>query len=134
VLIFELLPAYFAQGHFGCRVQLFQIQFVTVCRCLIIIMSLSSKPKKLKPKGTVRELKLVQTINRHGADTIKAEVVKPPQQGSPQMSSTSQRNHSSSPIKRPRMEIFDSEPIPCNLEDPDMRKKRQTMVFLFLSW
>jgi hypothetical protein len=95
-------------------------------------MSLSSKPKKIKPKGTVQELKLVQSINRHGVDTIKAEVVKTPQ-GSQKMPSTSQRSCSSSPMKRPRMEIFDSEPIPCHLEEPDAQKKCQTMVFLFLS-
>jgi hypothetical protein len=95
-------------------------------------MSLSSKPKKVKPKGTVQERRLVQSINRHGVDTIKAEVVKTPQQGSPKMSSTNQHSRSSSPIKRPRMEMFDSEPIPCNLEEPDMQKKRQTMVFIFL--
>ena len=94
-------------------------------------MSLFSKPKKLKPKGTVRELKLVHTINRHGADTIKAEVVKTPQKSSQTVPSTSRPNRSLSPIKRPRMEIFDSDPIPFNLEDPDISGKRQTMVFLF---
>ena len=89
-------------------------------------MSLSSKPKKFKPKGTVRELKLVHTINHRGADTIKAEEVKTP--------STSQHNHSSSSIKRPKMgTFFDLEPIPCDLDGPDVPKKRQTLVFLFPS-
>ena len=36
-------------------------------------MSFSSKPKKVQPKGTVRELKLVHTVNRRGRDTIKTE-------------------------------------------------------------
>jgi hypothetical protein len=66
-------------------------------------MSLSSKPKKLKPKGTVRELKLVQTISRHGADAVKAEEVKTP---SRKALSTSQHNHSCSSIKRPKMGTF----------------------------
>jgi hypothetical protein len=96
-------------------------------------MSLSSKPKKIKPKGTVRELRIVHSVNRRGVDTIKTEVVKTPQQGSSKMPSASQGSRSSSPIKRRRVEIFDSEPIPCNLEEPDLPKKRQTMVFLFLS-
>lgn len=89
-------------------------------------MSLSSKPKKLKPKGTVKELKLVQTINRYGADIIKAEEVK-----TPSRKALSNQHHSSSSIKRPKMgTFFDSEPIPCDLEGPDMPKKRQTLVIL----
>lgn len=89
-------------------------------------MSLSSKPKKFKPKGTVRELKLVHTINRRGADTIKAEEVKTPSRKAP--------SHSSSSIKRSKMgTFFDSEPIPCDLEGHDMPKKRQTLVSLFPS-
>ena len=91
-------------------------------------MSLSSKPKKLKPKGTVRELKLVQTINRRGTDTIKAEEVKTPSR----KTLSTQHNHSSSSIKRPKIgTFFDSEPIPCDLEGPDLPKKHQTLVFLF---
>ena len=39
-------------------------------------MSFSSKPKKVKPQGTVRELKIVYTVNRHGVDTLKTEEVK----------------------------------------------------------
>ena len=89
-------------------------------------MSVSSKPKKIKPKGTVRELKLVQSISRFGSDTIKAEEDKAPWHGSGKATS-------SSPTKRPKMETFDSEPIPCNLEGPDVSKKRQTLVFLYLS-
>jgi hypothetical protein len=91
-------------------------------------MSLSSKPKKVKRKGTVRELKLVHSINRRGDDTIKTEEVKTPKKEAP---STSQRSHSSSPIKRLRLEVFDNEPVPFVLEGPDMSEKRQTLVFLF---
>ena len=39
-------------------------------------MSFSSKPKKVIPKGTMQELKLAQTINYHGSDTLKTEEVK----------------------------------------------------------
>src|SRR5882757_5841383 len=95
-------------------------------------MSLSSKAKKVKPKGTVRELKLVHTIGHRGADIIKAEEVNAPQRSLPTTPSTSQYNQSSSPVKRARMDIFDSEPIPCNLEDSDKSKKCQTLVSILL--
>ena len=39
-------------------------------------MALSSKPKKIKPKGGCRELKVVQTVSRKGYDTLKSEEVK----------------------------------------------------------
>ena len=94
-------------------------------------MSLSSKPQKIKRKGTVWELKLVQTISRHGIDTIKVEEVKTPKHGSQKASSTSQLSHSSSPTKRPKIETFDSGPILFNLEGLDISKKRQTLVFFF---
>lgn len=92
-------------------------------------MSLISKPKKVKRKGTVRELKLVHSINRDGADTIKTEVVKTLKQGAP---STSRHSLSSSPIKRRKLEAFDNEPIPFVLDGPDISQKRQTLVFLLL--
>jgi hypothetical protein len=92
-------------------------------------MSLSSRPKKVKPKGTVRELKLVHTINRHGSHIIKTEEVKTPKKETP---STSQHGRSSSPIKRRKLDAFDDEPIPFILEGADMPKKRQTLVFLLL--
>jgi hypothetical protein len=96
-------------------------------------MLLSSKPKKIKPKGTFRELRLVQNVNHHGVDTIKAEVVKTPQQGSEKMPLTSHCSCTSSSIKHLETEIFDLEPIPCDLEEPDLPKKCQMLVFLFLS-
>jgi hypothetical protein len=91
-------------------------------------MSISSKPRKIQRKGTVQELKLVQTIGRRGADTIKTEEVKTPQHVSRKASSNSL--HTSSPIKRRKMEAFDSEPIPCDLGGLDKFTKRQTLVFL----
>lgn len=91
-------------------------------------MSISSKPKKIKRKGTVQELKIVQTIGRRGGDTITAEKVKTSQHGS-----TKAASESRSPKKRPKMETFDSEPIPFDFGGPDMSKKRQTLVF-FLSY
>jgi hypothetical protein len=95
-------------------------------------MSLSSKVKKIKAKGTVRELKLVHSIGRRGADIIKAEEVNTPGQSLPTTPLTSQRNQSSSPVKRARMDVFDSEPIPCNLGDSDKSKKHQTLVCILL--
>lgn len=87
-------------------------------------MSISSKPKKIKRKGTVQELKIVQTIGRRGNDTIKTEEVKTPQHGS-------RSQHTSSPMKRPKMENFDSEPIPFDFGGPDMSNKRHTLVCIF---
>jgi hypothetical protein len=93
-------------------------------------MSLSSKLRKIKPKGTVQELKLVHTINRRGADTIKTEEVKTPQREAP---STSQHGRSSSPIKRLKLDTSDIGSIPFVLESPDISKKRQTLVCLLPS-
>ena len=90
-------------------------------------MSLFSKPKKVIPKGTVRELKLVQTVSRRGRDTIKAEEVKTPGSGS-QKAATSRLSRS--PSKRNKIEVFDEEPIPWLLGDSDTSKKRQTLVYL----
>jgi hypothetical protein len=94
--------------------------------CQALTMSISSKPKDIKRKGTVQELKIIQTIDRRGGDTIRAEEVKTSQHGSRKTASESH-----SPKKRPKMETFDSEPIPFDLGDSDMSKKRQTLV-LFL--
>jgi hypothetical protein len=90
-------------------------------------MSFSSKPKKIKPKGQVRELKLVQTTNRHGADTIKMEEVK-----TPRKNKATSTNRSLSPVKRQKLEAFDTEPIPFSLDGHDESEKRQTLV-CFLS-
>jgi hypothetical protein len=94
-------------------------------------MSFSSKPKKVKPKGSVRELKLVQTVSRRGVAAIKTEEDKTPHRGPQKTEATTPRNHSSSPIKRLKFEPTDEQPIPCYLEDQDPLNKRQTMVFIF---
>jgi hypothetical protein len=88
-------------------------------------MSLSSKPRKVKAKGTVRELKLVQSISRRGADLLKAEEVQTPKK---KAQSINQFPCSSASIKRPRLESFAMEPIPFDVEGHDVSKKRQTLV------
>src|ERR1700678_583876 len=83
-------------------------------------MSLSSKPKKIKPKGTVRELKLVHSVNCRGAHTMTTEEVTMPKQEGP---ATSQHSRSSSPIKHQKLEASDNGLIPFIPEGPDMSKK-----------
>jgi hypothetical protein len=95
------------------------------------IMSFASKSRKVKAKGTVRELKIVQSVSRRGADTLKTEEVKTPRRESQRASSSSRLNQTSSPTKRPKLEAFDNEPIPFDLEGPEVTKKRQTLVLLF---
>ena len=89
---------------------------------------LASKPKKVKSKGVLRELKIVQTVSRRGADRLITEEVKTPRHESQKTSSSSQ-NRSSSPVKRPKFDGSDAEPIPCYLDGPDYWK-RPTLVFL----
>jgi hypothetical protein len=96
-------------------------------------MSLSSKPKKIKPKGGCQELKVVQTVSRKGYDTIKTEEVKTPRRDAKNGLSTSQpQQPSRSPSKRLKLDPFDAEPIPLNMEGPGTSGKRQTLVFGFL--
>ena len=52
-----------------------------------------------------------------------------PRDGLPEEPSTSHRNNSSSPMKRRKMEIFEGDPIPFDLEVDDLYKKRKTLVF-----
>ena len=94
-------------------------------------MSFSSKPKKVIPKGTLHELKLVQTINHRGSDTLKTEEVKTPRHGQQTTLSTSKQDHSSSPFKHPKLQDFNVNPITFNMEGIDVSKKRQTLVFHF---
>jgi hypothetical protein len=96
-------------------------------------MSFSSKAKKVKPKGIVRELKLVHSTNRRGSDIIKTEEVKTPKKSSKNASSSNQRNQSSSPTKRSKMDVSDMEPISFHLEGLESDMKRSTLVFLFPS-
>jgi hypothetical protein len=94
-------------------------------------MSLSSRPKKVKPKGTVRELKLVQSVSRYGCNALIPEEVKTPGLPPQKASSTDPGQGSSSPAKRRKLENFDIEPVPFDLEGPEFSKKRQTLVFIF---
>ena len=95
-------------------------------------MSLSSKPKKIKAKGTFRELKIVQTVSRKGYDTIETEEVRTPRHGMKNGPSTSHLSHPlSSPTKRPKMEPVHDEPIPWNIDGPDVSGKRHTLVFAY---
>jgi len=100
-------------------------------------MSFASRHTKVKPKGVVREVKIVHSISRRGVDTLIAEEVKTPRHEAPKASSSSRLNESStpnrlkqsaSPTKRPKLCMFDVEPIPCQFEGPDDYKKRQTLV------
>jgi hypothetical protein len=96
-------------------------------------MSLSSKPKKIKPKGVCQELKVVQTVSRKGYDAIKMEEVKTPRRDARNGPSTGQpQQPSRSPTKRPKLEPFDTEPILFDLEGLGTSGKRQTLVFGFL--
>lgn len=88
-------------------------------------MSTSSKPKKIVPKGQVRELKLVHSVSRKGADIIKTEEVKTPKK------KVASKSRSSSPVKRRRVDSTVQEPIPLVFEVPDISKKRRTLVRLF---
>jgi hypothetical protein len=96
------------------------------------IMSLSSKPKKIKAKGTFRELKIVETVSRNGYNSIKTEEVKTPQSSATNGPFKSHPHQtSSSPTKRPRFELAadDCAPILLNLEGLDSASKRHTQVF-----
>ena len=91
-------------------------------------MSLASRLKKVRLKGAVRELKIVDTVNHRGSDVLTLEEVKTPKK---RAASTSQRNLSSSPIKHPKLEAFEAESFPSDLDDGSTSKKRQTLVFFF---
>jgi hypothetical protein len=93
---------------------------------------MASKPKKIKAKGTVRELKIVHSVSRRGADIVTTEEVKTLGHVTPKTSLCGQPNQSSSPTKRQKLDNWDSEPIPCHLEGSNDYKERQTLVFLLL--
>ena len=93
-------------------------------------MSLSSKPKKIKPKDGCRELKVVQTVSRKGYNTLKTEEVKTLPHPLINEPSTSQHHQpSSSPTKKRKLNHFES--IPWNMEGPDTSGKRQTLVIVY---
>ena len=91
-------------------------------------MSSSSRLKKVKPKGTVRKLKLVQSVSRYGCDSLIPEEVKTPGRAPQKASSTDPCQGSSSPAKRRKLETFDIDPVSFDLEGPEFGKKRQTLV------
>jgi len=96
-------------------------------------MSLSSKPKTIKPKNKFQELKLVQTVTRKGKDILKTEELSTPRSGPKNGPSTSETHlPSSSPNKRPKLDPFYEEPIPWNLDGTEASGKRQTLVFALL--
>jgi hypothetical protein len=91
-------------------------------------MSFASKPKKIKAKGTLRELKIVNSVSRRGADIVKVEEDKTPRRGTKGASSSSQLNQSLSPKKRQKLDVCDDKPIPCHFEGPNDDKERKTLV------
>ena len=91
-------------------------------------MSLASRVTKVKRKGTVWELKVVDSVNRRGSDVFKLEEIKTPKK---KAASTSQCNLSSSPIKHLKLEAFEAKPSASDLDDAGASKKHQTLVFLF---
>ena len=95
-------------------------------------MSLSSKPKKIKRKGSCRELKVVQTLNQKGYDIITTEEVKTPCNANNAPSASQACQQSFSLKKFQKIESFE-EPIPFHLEGPGGSEKRQTLVLFLLS-
>ena len=95
-------------------------------------MSFSSKPKKIKPKASVKELKLVQSVSRCGVDVLKAEEITKTNIIQPKTPSTSQPNPISYSKKRQKLDFIDVEPIPFDLDDLYMLDKPKTLVFIFL--
>jgi hypothetical protein len=93
----------------------------------VSVMYFSSKPTKVKPKGTVRELKLVHSVNCRGAHTIKTEEVKTPKHNTLLMH---YHSGSSSPIKHLKLDASHDGPILFHLEGSDTSKKRETLVCL----
>lgn len=73
----------------------------------------------------------MQSVTRHGADTLKAEEVKMPRRKTGKASTSSRPNQTSSPRKHLKLSDFDREPIPCHLEDHlEGHDRRPTLVFL----
>jgi hypothetical protein len=93
-----------------------------------------SKPKKVKLKGSVRELQLVQTVSRRGVASVGTEEDRTPRHSRKKSESTTPRNYSSSPVKRLKLEAADEHPLPFSLDDGDLLNKRQTIIFFSLSF
>lgn len=102
-------------------------------------MSFSSRPKKLKLRPTIPMMRIVQTVDRNGMDTVKTERVKAPQSLVPNVpstrASTTQPTSQMSSIKRRKIAPVDSDvdPIPFRLEDLESVHKRQTLVCFLTS-
>jgi hypothetical protein len=94
-------------------------------------MSLISKSTKVKPKGTIQELKIVPSVTRRGVDTLAMEEVRTPRRVNKTASSSRPTSQSSSPAKRQRQDGFDPEPLPYALAGSDENGKRRTLVFIF---
>ena len=95
-------------------------------------MSLISQARKVKQKGTVREHKIVPSVTRRGLDTLTTEEVQTPRRESQKASPASRINQSSSPTKRPKLDGFDAEPLPCHFGGPDDYDTRRTLVCILL--
>jgi len=93
-------------------------------------MSVYSQARKVRQKGTVRELKVVPSVTRRGADTLKTEEVKTPGRDRAKASSSNRANQSSSPTKRRKLDGFDAQPLPLDFVDSGEAGKRQTLVFI----
>jgi hypothetical protein len=94
-------------------------------------MSVSSRPKKVKPKGVIQELKLVQTISRNGKDTVQTEAIKTPSRPQQKAAFSNTPSQSCSPTKRRKLEDFEEELTAYDMGDSHMSAKRKTLVFLF---
>ena len=99
-------------------------------------MSFSSKPKKVIPKGTLHKLKLVQTINHRGSDTLKTWYPKNWRGQDPETWPANDAvNKQAGPLllsfQVSKTADFNVNPITFNMEWIDVSKKRQTLVFLF---
>src|SRR5271156_4424646 len=92
-------------------------------------MSFVSRARKVKKKGTVQQLKLVQTVSRRGLDTLTTEAVETPRRRTEKASSSSQ---SLSPRKRQKLNGFAAESLPSNSEGPVEfeERERETLVFV----
>lgn len=91
-------------------------------------MSTSSRPKKVNKKGGIKQLKIVETISKHGYDAIKLEEDKTPRGRSQKSPPTHPRKTSSSPVKRQKLEFHEAEPIDFDMDGLDLPNKRRTMV------
>lgn len=95
-------------------------------------MSHVSQARKLRKKVLVRPLKVVQSVTRRGLDILTTEEVRTPRRDSKKASLSRATKQSSSPVKRLKLDGFDAEPLPCNLEGLEESEKRPTLVFILL--